>query len=145
MDLLDNSIFDLPLFSIKNIKCLGRIVDVYDGDTITFVFILNNQLQKHKLRLYGINSPELKGTTHNMGLAARNFLLSQIIDKDLDLNKEYKKDEIITMLKNTKKLFTFELFGEEKYGRILGKIYNNNECINDLMILHGFANEYLLK
>ena len=88
MDLLDNSIFDLPLYSVNNIKCEGRIVDIYDGDTITVVIKLNNQLQKHKIRLYGINSPELKGPTHIDGLAARNFLISQIVNIDLELNIE---------------------------------------------------------
>jgi micrococcal nuclease len=144
MDLLDNSVFDIPLYSVNNIKCEGRIVDVYDGDTITIVFKLNNQLQKHKIRFYGINTPELKGSTHIEGLAARNFLLSQIINKELDLDKEYKRNEIVTMLKDCKKLFTFELLGEEKYGRILGKVYDGNECLNDIMILHGYAKEYLL-
>jgi endonuclease YncB( thermonuclease family) len=144
MNLLDNSVFDLPLYSVNNIKCLGRIVDVYDGDTITIVFQLGNQLQKHKIRLYGINSPEFKGIEHNEGLSSRNFLLSQILNKELVLDKEYKKIEIVTMLKDCKKLFTFELLGEEKYGRILAKVYYDNECLNDLMLLHGYAKEYLL-
>jgi micrococcal nuclease len=144
MDLLDNSVFEIPLYSVNNIKCEGRIVDVYDGDTITIVFKLNNQLQKHKIRFYGINTPELKGSTHLEGLAARNFLLSQILDKELELNKEYKRNEIVDMLKELKKLFTFELMGEEKYGRILAKVFNNDECLNDLMVLQGYAQEYLL-
>jgi micrococcal nuclease len=142
MDLLDNSVFDLPLYSINNIKCQGRIVDIYDGDTITIVFYLGNQIQKHKIRLYGINAPELKGSTHNKGIIARNFLLSQIIDKEIE--KEYKRSDIVELLKGCKKLFTFELLGEEKYGRILGKVYDGNECLNDLMILHGYAKEYIL-
>jgi micrococcal nuclease len=144
MDLLDNSVFDLPLYSVSNIKCEGRIVDVYDGDTITIVFKLNNQLQKHKIRFFGINTPELKGPTHKDGLAARNFLLSQILDKEIELDKEYKRDEIVKLLKDLKKLFTFELLGEEKYGRILGKVYDKDECLNDIMVLHGYAKEYLL-
>jgi micrococcal nuclease len=144
MNLLDNSVFDLPLYSICNITCQGRIVDVYDGDTITIVFPLGNQLQKHKIRFYGINTPELKGPTHHEGLVARNFLLSYILDKKLDLEKEYKKSEIIDLLKGCNKLFRFELLGEEKYGRVLGKVYNDNVCLNDLLLLHGYAKEYIL-
>jgi micrococcal nuclease len=144
MDLLDNSVFDLPLYSINNIKCQGRIVDIYDGDTITIVFKLGNQLQKHKIRLYGINTPELKGSTRNEGIIARNFLLSQIIGNELELEKEYKRNQIVDMLKECKKLFTFELLGEEKYGRVLGKVYNGDECLNDLLLLHGYAKEYIL-
>jgi len=144
MDLLDNSVFDISLYNINNIRCEGRVVDVYDGDTITIVFILNNNLQKHKIRLYGINAPELKGETHIDGLISRNFLLSQIIDKDLDLEKEYSKVEIIKMLKETKKKLLFDLMGYEKYGRLLAKVYDKDECLNDNMIIQGYAKEYIL-
>jgi len=144
MNLLDNSIFDIPLYTINNIKCEGRVVDVYDGDTITIVFPLNGVLQKHKIRLYGINAPELKGSTHEAGLTSRNFLLSQILDKDINLSKEYTRVEIVTMLKDLKKVLTFELMGYEKYGRLLAKIYDKEECLNDLMVLQGYAEEYIL-
>jgi micrococcal nuclease len=144
MDLLDNLVFDLPLYTINNVKCQGRIVDVYDGDTITIVFQLGNQLQKHKIRLYGINTPELKGATHKKGVEARNFLLSKILGRELDLDKEYKRSEVVDMLKLCKRLFMFELLGEEKYGRVLGKIYNGDECLNDILVLYGYAKEYIL-
>jgi micrococcal nuclease len=150
MDLLDNSIFDLPLYSVKNIKTNGRITDVYDGDTITVVLNLalskEKILQKHKIRLYGIDTPELKGLTHEKGLEARNFLIHLITQKDIELTKEYKKNEIIEMLKETKTIFRFELLGEDKYGRLLANIYRLDETdsLNDMLLIHGYAKEYIL-
>jgi micrococcal nuclease len=144
MDLLDNSIFDIPLYTMNKIKCKGRIVDIYDGDTVTAVFNFNNIIQKYKIRLFGIDAPEIKGSTCIDGLASRNFLISNIINKNINLDKNYKKSEIINMLKECKKIFIFDLLGEDKYGRILANIYDDNECINDILLLHGYAKEYIL-
>ena len=144
MSLLDNAVFDLPLYSLKNIECDGRITAIYDGDTLTVVLDIEGIYEKHKIRMYGINAPELKGITHKEGLISRNYLISLILGKDLELEKEYTNKEINDMLKELKKTFRFKLLGEDKYGRILGEIYNDKECINDLMVLNGYAEVYMV-
>ena len=53
---------------------------VYDGDTCTMDIDLGlgTWIHGEKIRLLRINAPELKGATHEVGLAARDFLRSQI-------------------------------------------------------------------
>ena len=45
------------------------VTDVYDGDTITVDIDLGfwTTLHKQKIRLYGINTPELKGEIERLG------------------------------------------------------------------------------
>jgi micrococcal nuclease len=100
------------------------VTGVYDGDTITvdidlgFDIILKNQ----KIRLIGINAPEVRGITREDGIKSRNRLRELILKKKITL--ETIKDK------------------KEKYGRFLGKIYLNGVYINDQLISEGFAEQY---
>ena len=48
-----------PIYKIIG-KYNAKVVDVYDGDTITVSIINNCTIQKHKLRMLGYDSPEMK-------------------------------------------------------------------------------------
>ena len=43
-------------FHVTADELTGRVIDVHDGDTIT---ILDDQHNKHRIRLFGIDAPEL--------------------------------------------------------------------------------------
>src|SRR3990172_3556853 len=86
----------------------AHCTDVYDGDTCTLVIYIGFGLQIHTkvCRLYGINTPELRGGTEESkakGVAARDYLRGNILDKDV----------ILCTLKDE----------HDKYGRVLGIIY----------------------
>ena len=50
---------ETPLYKLTgNYK--AKIVDVYDGDTVTIIIFNKLGFEKHKLRLYGIDTPEMK-------------------------------------------------------------------------------------
>ncbi len=99
----------------------AHVVSVYDGDTITvdidlgFDTILKNQ----KIRLYGINSPEMKGTNKVQGTTSRDALRNRVLDKDI----------IIETIQDKK----------EKFGRWLGKVEINGENINNWMVANNYA------
>ena len=57
---LQNCSTDTPLFIFKDKVVEAKIVYVYDGDTVHACFFLENNLRRFKLRLYGINTPELR-------------------------------------------------------------------------------------
>lgn len=110
-------------------KCYNYQVDViavYDGDTITVNVDLgfSMALNKLKIRLMGVDTAEMKSTDEALkkkAVAARDFIRDQILNKRVLL----------------------ECYGQDKYGRWLGKIFApDGTCLNDELIKRGFAYAY---
>lgn len=105
------------------------VKSVYDGDTIRVDIDLGFGvwLFDQSIRLFDINSPEIRGETKSLGQISKNRLSALILDRKIKL--ETIKDK------------------KEKYGRWLGIIFLEIEdkeiCINDLMISEGLAVKYL--
>ena len=103
----------------------ATVINVYDGDTITcnidcgFGVILKNQ----KIRLYGIDTPELRGEDKKEGLEIRNILRDKILNKEI----------LLKTIKDKK----------GKYGRWLGIIFFDNQNINDWLIENNYAEKYI--
>jgi endonuclease YncB( thermonuclease family) len=138
-ELMQHSFTDLPLYTLDGVTTIAKVTDVYDGDTVTIVFYLNDQPVKHKLRLYGYDTPELKPlkTTPCRDLhiqaakAARSYLKKQLLGN----------------------LVWVKFCREDKYGRLMGTVYlikeNKTECmcgeetdVNQQMIGAGYAKAY---
>lgn len=53
-----------------------RVVDVYDGDTVTVLYCAGGRLRRRRCRLAGVDAPELRGPRADPGpaAAARDFL-----------------------------------------------------------------------
>jgi len=114
---------ELTLFQYK-----AFVTAVYDGDTCTVDIDLglHTWLRKEKIRLYGINAPELRGSERSQGLLSRDFLRTLILNKEI----------ILKTIKDEK----------GKYGRYLGEIYVANQsgkylCVNSELVKKGFAVE----
>ena len=105
----------------------GNVTAVYDGDTITVTIDLGMMIKREgiKIRLYGINAPELRGDTLAKARESRDFLRSKVLDKEV----------LIQTIKDKK----------GKYGRYLGKIWIYEESswvdINEMMVAEGYALE----
>ena len=126
----------VPLFTFAGKIQPVKITDIYDGDTITVGLLLGDTPYRFKLRLAGIDTPEMKPllTTPNRDLhiqaaiCARQFLDAQVGGR-------------IIWVKFEK---------EEKYGRLMGYLYRSMEdltegttnSINQLMIARGYALAY---
>lgn len=117
-----------PIFTLTDSFVEGKIVDVYDGDTVKIVLNLpiNKQYFRWNCRLSGINTPEIR--TKNIkekefGLLVRDKLKERIENK-------------ILLIK----------CGEfDKYGRLLVEIYENNGqlfSINNWLIENNYAKPY---
>jgi len=104
----------------------ARVKSVYDGDTIKVDIDLGFDviLKEQTIRLHGINAPEIRGPEKTEGLAARDRLRSLVLNKDIVIE-------------------TFE-DKKEKFGRWLGKLYVNGQCINDILLTEKHAQPYLL-
>lgn len=117
---------DTTIF-VPNVK-YGKVVKVYDGDTITIAAKLDFHsesapIYRFSVRLNGIDTPEMKGgSPHEKELAiiARDALSQKIIGKIVSL-----KDVCL-----------------EKYGRLLADVFLEDENINQWMISQNFAVVY---
>lgn len=104
----------------------AKVIDVYDGDTITAIVDLGFHINVTiKVRLYGINAPEIKGSTRDAGIKSRDWLSEQVLNKTLTINTFKDK--------------------QEKYGRWLGTLSlpGIDKTINQTMIDLGLAVEYM--
>jgi len=142
---------DVTEFSLNNKEFVGKIVDVYDGDTCKVVFYLKDELVKFNCRLYGINAPELKPlkTKENRveeienGKKAKYKLVSyccEYVDKIDDKNC----DQVIEC-NNT--LVKIKCYDWDKYGRLLVELFKYDEegiCFNEKLIEDGLVKKYLL-
>lgn len=104
----------------------GRVIKVYDGDTITIASKLpfnDSPLYRLSVRFNGIDTPEIKGKTEdekNAAKSARDALSNLILNK-------------VVILKNIQ---------SEKYGRILAEVYLDEVCLNEWMIQQRYAIKY---
>jgi micrococcal nuclease len=112
---------------IYRIKSVGRVVD---GDTIDADIDLGFDISLTKrIRLAGVDTPESRTKDEEekkLGLDAKNWLKNRL---------EFAKDIVIrTELPDS----------TEKYGRIIGHIYINDEevSLSNQMIAEGYALAY---
>ena len=68
-----------------NYKYKGLVKSVYDGDTIKVDIDLGFGVWLHNqtIRLFGINSPEIKGEFRSLGISSRDKLSNLIINKEI--------------------------------------------------------------
>lgn len=103
----------------------GKVVKVYDGDTITIATRIPNDptIYRFSVRLLGIDTPEIKTNRtkeKQLAILARDSLSGMIIGK-------------IVQLQNV---------SIEKYGRILANVYLDDINISQWSIDHGYAVSY---
>jgi micrococcal nuclease len=104
----------------------GRVIKVYDGDTITIAAKLpynESPLYRLSVRLNGIDTPEIKG---------KNEDEKSIAKKARDASAELVLNKYIT-LKNVQ---------SEKYGRILADVYLGDLHLNEWLIKQRYAVKY---
>ena len=91
------------------------IPKIVDGDTV--------HINGYKIRLEGIDAPEIKGKTQeekNAAIISRDVLREKILGE-------------IVLLKDVK---------TEKYGRLLATVYLNNINMNEWMLTNNYAIPY---
>jgi micrococcal nuclease len=107
----------------------AEVKKIIDGDTFDIIIDLGfDTLRKARVRLYGVNTPESRTKNleeKKMGLAAKEFT-------DQWLSAANHRVKIETILNKN-----------EKYGRILAKVWNQSgSCLNVDIVASGLAREY---
>ena len=106
----------------------GRVIKVYDADTITIASKLPydaSPIYRLSVRLNGIDTPEIKGKgvsdeEKNAAKVARDFVYNLVFNKYVRL----------------------ENVQSEKYGRILADVYIGDTHLNELLIKERYAVKY---
>jgi len=104
----------------------GFVVKVYDGDTITIAARLPYEaspMYRFQVRLNGIDTPEIKGSSEDEKIAAvcaKNEMIHLVMNKTVQL-------------KNV---------GTEKYGRLLADVYVGGLHVNQWMLDNKLAVPY---
>ena len=134
--------YNTPTFSFKNKIYNAKILDIYDGDTITICINLEGfNFIKMNVRLDGIDTPELHGKEKELGIVARNYLINELTNIKIENNK-YSRKDIREIINNNTHIIKV-IFGDfDKYGRPLCIIYKNNININNLMLNNEYAKKY---
>ncbi|NOY61786.1 MAG: thermonuclease family protein [Gammaproteobacteria bacterium] len=99
----------------------AKITSVYDGDTVTANVDLGFKTWAHgeKIRLYRINTPEVRGVERPQGLISRDWLREKLMDKEV----------LIRTVRDKK----------GKYGRYLAEIFLDGVNINEQLVEEGLA------
>lgn len=92
----------------------GKVVSVADGDTIT---VLDRNNRQHKIRLYGIDTPEKRQA---YGQAAKKHTAKLVAGKKVKV-REYDTD---------------------KYGRTVGVVVVDGKNVNKSLLIAGYAWQY---
>ena len=106
----------------------GRVIKVYDADTITIASKLpfdDSPMYRLSVRLNGIDTPEMKG--------------KDISDEEKEAAK-HARDFVSNMVIN--KYVKLENIESEKYGRILADVYIGNVHLNEILLKERYAVKY---
>lgn len=117
---------DTKDFSLQGVDTTGKVVSVYDGDTLRICFSIHDTMYKWNCRVAGVDTPEIRTknlSEKRLGYVARDALRNRVLNK----------------------LVRVECDKFDKYGRLLVKIYDGpewNECVNDWLIQEDYAKSY---
>ena len=130
-----------PVFSFNGINGMSRVVDITDGDTIKAIINFKDSYYKIIVRLNNIDTCETKSKCEenkNLGINAKKRLYNLITNKTIDTNdKKLIKKE----LNDNCYLIYLKCYDFDKYGRVLGDIYKNEN--DDLSFSSILINEKL--
>jgi endonuclease YncB( thermonuclease family) len=135
-----------PYFSLKGVETYARVIDVYDGDTITLVFDVNGFFLKFKCRLIGIDTCEIHSKNkENKQLAqlAKNRLFNLITNTAM--NEDNSKKELVKYFDENMFVIWIKCQEFDKYGRLLIDCYltaESQKSFSDVLLEEKLAYPY---
>ena len=138
----------VPYFSLNGICNYARLVDVYDGDTITCILNVYGGFYKFHIRISGIDTPEIKSKNESekaKAFEARQTVLKYLCPQWTHPNAMCHRNEIQDFLRDNIVIVWVECLEFDKYGRLLAKIFPNKNCeksVSDLLLERGMAYSY---
>jgi len=141
---------DVPEFSLNGIKTLGKVVDIYDGDSCKIILLNGNVLMRFNCRLKFIDTPEMKPSKNKPNreieiknaIKCRNKLLQLTTSCYINLDDNLNKSQITKLMKLNNKVIKVQCHEFDKYGRLLVELIVNDKTANDILVEEGFAKSY---
>lgn len=138
-DVTDIVVGDDPTTELYRYR--ANVTRIYDGDSVTadIDLGLGVWLRDQKLRLFGINTPELRGDEREAGLAARDWLKAQLMGVPLEEVWHYGDPNVAVILETHRDR-------SGKYGRWLATLWamvdGDWRNMNKALLEAGHAKEY---
>jgi endonuclease YncB( thermonuclease family) len=144
---------DVKEYSLDGVECVGKIVDIYDGDTCRIILLLEGKYMKYTCRLYGIDTPEMKpalskpNREEEMSSArkCRNRFIQLATNSVCPVDMtNLSKTELKQLMNRHTKVVKVICREFDKYGRLLISVYDQetNACVNDELVREGLAKAY---
>jgi endonuclease YncB( thermonuclease family) len=133
-----------PAFSLDGVQTWVRVVDIYDGDTLTVVIPCFGGFYKFSVRMGGIDTCEIRSklkANKDKAYAARDRVIQCITKNE---RKLMTKKEIQQLLDSNVYLVWAQCKEFDKYGRLLANIYveQGGETLSDILIREKLAYAY---
>lgn len=125
-----------PAYGYENVKKLVKVLKVIDGDTLDIALYHDEarKIFKHRIRLYGIDTPE-----------KRPLLSNPERNREMEAAKK-AQGALVQRLKENDNVVIALFHTFDKYGRLMATFYDKQgDDINKWMITSGYAQEYFGK
>lgn len=132
-----------PELSINGLKTYGRLIDVYDGDTVKVILPTFGSYYKFTIRLNDIDTCEIRSkdkVLQNNGIKARDRLFELVTNI-----KVITKNDIKKTLESDVYLVWVDCCNKDKYGRVLANIYKDNDTtksFSEILLEEKLAYKY---
>jgi len=144
MDRLKELSFDnTSEFTFKGKSFFSKVLDIYDGDTITITVKIDGEYHRMNCRLSRIDTPELRSSDEDekkAGLLAKRHLFFLLTKQKIE--SDVKREDLRKRLAEINAIVKINCLEFDKYGRLLVEIWVDSMNINDKMIEDGFAGSY---
>uniref|UniRef100_A0A6C0H7V9 TNase-like domain-containing protein n=1 Tax=viral metagenome TaxID=1070528 RepID=A0A6C0H7V9_9ZZZZ len=130
-----------PKFSLAGICNYARLVDVYDGDTMTCIIPFEDKYFQFACRLNGIDTDEIKNKNmkqKELAYQARHHAL-QFCCPEYHLDVNTSRHEIQDYLRQNVTAVWIKCYEFDKYGRVMIDLYKEPEQIEHSLTQHLLA------
>lgn len=134
-----------PQFSLAGTNTLARVLDVYDGDTMTLGMVVFGKPFRFQCRIIGIDTSEMKSADPHLrrnALRARNRVLQLLGQPDVSLDDVLSRSIIRARLDARPAIVQCTCSGFDKYGRVLVSVAASGIDVSATLLSEGLAHAY---
>jgi endonuclease YncB( thermonuclease family) len=122
-----------PSFTFENIHKKVKVLRLVDGDTMDIALEHEDtgKIYKHRVRLYGIDTPEKRPPKNDPY-------------RELEIEASLRALRALELIvQDNNYILVAHFQGFDKYGRLLCTLYDKKgDNMNEWMVKNGYANEY---